>query len=205
MHRTILRSRQAVLALLVAVATVAVGAGPAGANPIIEAQGVALAGSASCSWGDIDATYAATAVTDASLSFTAADGTVLESYAGDAYQSDYVGTEVIISETYDPPPAGSVVAVYAWIGQDPPSASTTAEFFVLYRCDDVGNERGGANEVLETCFGDYGTCPQSAAEALAPATTTTTTTAVATAPTTAPTVPVAPAATPVAARPTYTG
>ena len=202
------RPRHLLGVLVASVALVAAWAAPAGANPLIEAQGVALSTSASCSWGDIDATYAATAVSVAALSFTAADGTVLESYSVDAYQSDFVGTEAVISETEAPPPAGTIVGVYYRVGQEPPSASTTGEFFVLYRCDDVGDYQGGTNEVLQTCFGDYGTCPQSAAEALAPATTTT---SGGTTPTTAPVGPAAPGlptaspATAVSARPTFTG
>lgn len=157
-----------VLALL----GVVVPATSAAAGTIV-AEGVQLATSASCAYGDVDLTYAATGVTDASLSFTAADGSVLESYAGAPFRGEYSGTENVLSDAEVPPPAGTVLGVYVWIGSAPPAAATTAEFFVLYRCDAVGNDDGGSNVVLSTCVGPYGTCPQTAQEALEPTTTTT--------------------------------
>lgn len=149
---------------------------PASAAGTIDAQAIALAPSASCRYGDVDITYTAAGVTDASVSFTAADGSVLDAYADVAYQSDYAGTEHVLTETDAPAANGTILAVYVWVGTAPPSAATTGEFFVLYRCDGSSESGGGANEVLETCVGPYGTCPQSAAEALEPPVTTTTTT-----------------------------
>jgi hypothetical protein len=168
------------LTALAAVFALVVGVGvftsiPASAAGPIDAQGVVLAPSASCAYGDVDITYAAASVSDASVAFTSEDGAVLDAYAGAAYQSDYVGTEHVITEADDPVAPGTVVAVYVWVGAAPPSAATTAEFFVLYRCDAQGNADGGQNQVLDTCFGDYGSCPQTAQEALTPETTTTST------------------------------
>jgi hypothetical protein len=57
-------------------------------------------------------------------------------------------------------PQGTIIGSYAYLGSTPPQAATTAEWFVLYECD-----TDGANTVLYTCFGDYGTCPQTAAQA----------------------------------------
>jgi hypothetical protein len=58
-------------------------------------------------------------------------------------------------------PDGTIIGSYASLGTAPPQTATTAEWFVLYECD-----TGGANTVLYTCFGDYGTCPQTAAQAI---------------------------------------
>ncbi len=53
-------------------------------------------------------------------------------------------------------PAGTVVGLYASIGSLPYSASNTIEFFVAYRCD--------TQQIVASCFGAYGSCPQSAAQ-----------------------------------------
>ena len=172
-HRRAPAVLASVVALILVAGLVLVPSGPASAAGTVQAQGVALAPSASCRYGDVDITYTAADATDASVSFTAADGQVLAGYAGPAYQPDFSGTEHVLTEADDATPTGTVLGVYVWVGSDPPSASSTAEFFVLYRCDATGNDEGGANEVLSTCVGPYGTCPQSAEEALEPTTTTT--------------------------------
>lgn len=171
-HRPRTARRSIAVAVLALIAAVVPGTRAAAAGTIV-AEGVALASSASCTYGDVDLTYTATGVTDASLSFTAADGSVLASYAGAPFRADFSGTENVLSDADAPPPAGTVLGVYVWIGSAPPAAATTAEFFVLYRCDTDGNDKGGSNEVLSTCLGPYGTCPQTAQEALEPTTTTT--------------------------------
>lgn len=56
---------------------------------------------------------------------------------------------------------GTIIGSYAYLGTTPPMTATTAEWFVLYECDTEG-----VSTVLYTCFGDYGTCPQTAAEAV---------------------------------------
>lgn len=173
-----------VTAVVVSTMTFVVPAGAAG--PIV-ARGVALAGSASCGYGDIDITYDANGVDAQRVQFTAADGSTLHAFEDLAYDPNFHGTEHILSETKTPPPPGTVVAVNVLVGHLPPTAATTAHFFLLYRCDARSNDEGGTNAVLQTCVGDYGACPQTAKEALAAG----------------PTSP--PAATPVVARPTYSG
>jgi hypothetical protein len=49
------------------------------------------------------------------------------------------------------------------VGQTPPSASNTAEFFVYYNCT--------TRQVLYSCSGAYGSCPQTAQAAAALTTT----------------------------------
>jgi hypothetical protein len=149
--------------------------GPAAAAAPIEARGVALAGSASCSFGDVDVDYAASGVDRQHVTFTSEDGSVLDEFESGAYQADYVGVEHILTAVAAEPdttsqvvPApGTALGVYVRIGAGQPSPETTAEFFVLYRCTADGNEAGGDNEVLQTCVGDDGTCPRSAGQALA--------------------------------------
>ena len=53
-------------------------------------------------------------------------------------------------------PNGTIIGLYGYIGQTPPSASDTVEFFLAYNC--------GTGNVVYTCQGAYGTCPQSAAD-----------------------------------------
>jgi hypothetical protein len=58
-------------------------------------------------------------------------------------------------------PNGTIIGTYAYLGSTPPLTATTAEWFVLYRCG-----FGGDNQVMLTCFGNYGTCPRTAAQGL---------------------------------------
>lgn len=145
------------------------GSNPAGAATTIDAQGVALSPTATCGFGDIDITYAATSVDQQQVSFTAAGGAVLQERTTKAYQPAYQGTEHILANTTTPPAPGTVLAVRVVLGSAPPTASTAAEFIVAYRCDGTTNRDGGRNEVVWTCFGDLGACPTTADQALAAA------------------------------------
>lgn len=164
------RGAAAVAALVVGAALgpfLAVGPAGSQAATTVTARGVALQPSASCRFGDVDVTYAAQGAQTQTATFSAADGTELTTFDTAAYRADYVGTESILTEADTPPAAGTVVAVYVAIGTTPAQASTTGEFFVLYQCDSERSDRGGTNTVLATCVGPYGTCPTTAAEALA--------------------------------------
>jgi hypothetical protein len=147
------------------------GAGtPAGAAVPIDAQGVALAPTATCTYGDIDITYAARAVDQQTVTFTVAGGAVLQDRTSKAYKPDYQGTEHILATgSGAPPPAGTVLAVHVVVGAAPFSASTAVEFIVAYRCDGTANQLGGHNQVVWTCFGDLGACPTTADQAQAAA------------------------------------
>ena len=160
------------MATFALVVTIAPTAPVAAAEPI-DALGVTLPGSASCEFGDVDVEYAASGVDRQAVQFTAEDGAVLDRFETPAFQPDYVGVEHILTAVgAEPgtsqvvPAAGTRLGVYVQIGAGAPSAASTAEFFVLYRCTPEGNDDGGTNEVLETCVGDYGTCPRTAEEAL---------------------------------------
>jgi len=60
-------------------------------------------------------------------------------------------------------PDGTIIGSYATIGSPAPTASNTAEWFLLYRCGPTTAD----SVVLSSCFGDYGTCPKTAAAAVA--------------------------------------
>ena len=179
-------------------------ADPAAANDRITAQGATMSPSANCTYGDIEVTYDASDVARQAVTFTSEDGTTLDSFETNAYQQTYSGLEYILSETATPAAAGTRLGVHVVIGTTPPQAATSAEFFVLYRCDGMANEYGGANEQLYTCYGDYGSCPATAVEAIAMMQSTTTTAAPASTSTTTGAPPATPA-TPVQANPAFTG
>jgi hypothetical protein len=169
--------------MLAAVAVVALATltvpGPAGAQAQGVARGAAMSSSASCSQGDIEIEYSGSAVERQVTTFSAADGRVLHQYDVEAYAPNHDGTEYILSQTRQPPPAGTLVAVRVTIGSSPPGPGT-AEFIVAYRCDAEPNDAGGSNQIVYVCAGAVGTCPISAQE-------------------------ISLAATPVVATPTFTG
>jgi hypothetical protein len=200
-HHAVSTAVATTVALVVALVASVV---PAAASPIIDARAIDLDVSATCEHGNVDITYDANGVERQIVDFTSQAGTVLDHFETAAYDPNFDGTEYILTKAgsnragnQPVPVPGTVLGVYVTLGSNPPSA-TNGEFFLLYRCDDQRNDRGGANEVLQTCVGDYGTCPKTAVEALAPTTTTTT-------PTTSPPVPAATPAAAVTAVPTFTG
>ena len=54
-------------------------------------------------------------------------------------------------------PADTLIGSYAYVGETPPDATNTAEFFVFYNCS--------TREIIQSCFGPYGSCPQTAQQA----------------------------------------
>jgi hypothetical protein len=49
-------------------------------------------------------------------------------------------------------PAGTLIGLYGYLGQTPPSSSNTAEFFLAYDCSTLA--------VVKSCAGAYGSCPR---------------------------------------------
>ena len=164
---TSVRGSALVAAAVVGLGSWVAGAPGAGAAEQATATGVSLSPTASCAWGDVDIAYTATGAEHRTVAFTAADGTVLRQFEGKTFDPNYQGPEHVLSETKTPPPAGTVVAVRVTVGSAPPTAATSAEFFVLYRCDGRTTKEGGTNTILQTCTGDVGACPASAAAATA--------------------------------------
>ena len=124
------------------------------------AQGVALNASAGCSNGNLDITLTTVGANREGWRATDLSGSTIaqgENPAGLAnFSGTFVGFQIVFSPAQS---AGSQVASYAYVGETPPSATDTAEFFVFYNCS--------TREVLLSCYGPYGTCPQTAQQALA--------------------------------------
>lgn len=133
---------------------------PAFAFAAATAQGVALNASAGCGNGNLDITlttvganresWRATNLTGSTLSQGEGPATGLSSFSG-----TFTGFQLVFSPSQ---PANTQVGSYAYVGETPPDPSNTAEFFVFYECTN--------REVLLSCFGPYGTCPQTAQQAL---------------------------------------
>ncbi len=128
------------------------------------APGVALNASAGCTNGNLDITLATAGANREFWHGTNAAGATLtqgEAPAG-AGLANFSGTffgfklEFLFLQ-----PIGTLIGSYAYVGETPPDATNTAEFFVFYKCSLTGAE------VLLTCFGPYGTCPQTAQQAMA--------------------------------------
>jgi len=174
-------SRWAVLLVVASVVFVFPHVAPASASAIVEANSVALDISATCERGNVIINYTTGgSIGRQTANLTSENGTVLDTFESAVYGPEFDGSEYILTKAGSQrggvkpvPPAGAILGVYVTLGTAPPTP-INAEFFVLYRCDTQRNDRGGHNTVLKTCIGDYGTCPQSAQEALAEATTTTT-------------------------------
>jgi hypothetical protein len=160
-HTRCSRSTVAVPVAVLLVLAFAVLPRPAGATGTVDPQAATLSSSASCSQGDIEITYSATGVERQITHFTAADGRDLHRYDVAVYSPDHEEVEYILSQTRQPPPAGTIVAVHVTIGASPPDAAT-GEFFVAWRCDTLPNDQGGNNVLLDTCVGLYGDCPTNA-------------------------------------------
>lgn len=135
---------------------------PAVAHAAATAQGVALNANASCGNADLDLTLtttgavreSGTATYGASTLYTFEQATTIGTFSG-----TYTG--FLISPFTAPPVVNGPVLIgsYAYVGTTPPSAATTAEFFVYYNCS--------TRQVLLSCYGPYGTCPKTAAQAQA--------------------------------------
>jgi len=119
------------------------------------AQGVALNAEADCTNADLDITFT---TADAHREYglvTLLDGTVLLEFEQDSGFHNVSETYVGYGMSFDPTqPPGKVIGSYAYVGETPPNASDTAEFFILYNCS--------TRQVLYQCFGPYGLCPQRA-------------------------------------------
>ena len=80
---------------------------------------------------------------------TTSTGTVLSDLSGVGnWGTSYTGTYGFpFNSTV---PDGTIVTLYGYMGQTPPSAANTAEFSITYRCD--------TDQVLASCAGPYGPC-----------------------------------------------
>jgi hypothetical protein len=142
------------------------GATPAQANANITATSVGKA----ISGRDTNCADASLAIGMNSVSVTTESGTVtnlggqLSTFQQSSSFSGFSGVFPDYGQsTGSPQPDGTVIGSYATIGSSTPTASDTAEWFLLYRCGPTTAD----SVVLSSCFGDYGTCPKTAAEGVA--------------------------------------
>ncbi len=137
------------------------------ADAAATAEGVALDASADCSRGDLDITLTTAGANRESWLATNAAGATLVQGEGATSLGNFDGTfnDFRIGPTgfLVAQPANTLIGSYAYVGETPPSAANTAEFFVYYNCT--------TRKVLYSCSGAYGSCPQTAqsAAALTPA------------------------------------
>lgn len=137
---------------------------PALAHASATAQGVALSASASCANADLDLTLSTTgAAREYGVATNLAGATLYTFEQGTPFLGNFTGTFMgyHIGPLADTPPSptANFIGSYAYVGTTPPTAATTAEFFVFYNCS--------TRQVLSSCYGPYGTCPQTADLALA--------------------------------------
>jgi hypothetical protein len=136
-------------------------AAPMHADAAATAQGVALNTSADCSHGDLDLTLSTAGANRESWLATNPAGATLVQGEGATGLANFSGTfpDFRIGPTgfLVAQPANTLIGSYAYVGETPPSASNTAEFFVYYNCT--------TRQVLYSCFGAYGSCPQTAQSA----------------------------------------
>jgi hypothetical protein len=155
---TRIQRRNVALLLLLGLLAVIPGAARAAAT----AQGVALNSGASCTNADLDLTLTTVgAVRESGLATNLAGQTLATFEQATPFLGTFSGTfiDYQISPLAPAQPPGTLIGSYAYVGTTPPSAATTAEFFVFYNCS--------TRQVLLSCFGPYGTCPQTAAQAKA--------------------------------------
>jgi hypothetical protein len=125
------------------------------------AQGVALNTNAGCSNGDLDLTLTGGGASRESWLATSSAGATLVQGEGatslGSFSGTFSGFRVGPTGFLFAQPPNTLVGSYAYVGETPPAASNTAEFFVYYNCT--------TRRVLYSCFGAYGTCPQTAQDA----------------------------------------
>jgi len=133
------------------------------ADAAATAEGVALDASADCSRGDLDITLTTAGANRESWLATNAAGATLVQGEGATSLGNFDGTfnDFRIGPTgfLVAQPANTLIGSYAYVGETPPSAANTAEFFVYYNCT--------TRKVLYSCSGAYGSCPQTAQSAAA--------------------------------------
>ena len=149
----IIRVFAALIAVLIGVAS------PSLALAAATAQGVALNASAGCGNGNLDITLTTVGANREAWRATNAAGSTFSQGENPAGLPNFSGTFTGFQIVFSPSqPANTLIASYAYVGETPPSASNTAEFLVLYNCT--------TRDVLLSCYGPYGTCPQTAQDAL---------------------------------------
>jgi hypothetical protein len=124
------------------------------------AEGVALSASAGCSSADLDITLTTSGANREFGQSTNLAGATLAQFENQTQLTNFSGTFSGYGIGVSPPqPADTLIGAYAYVGETPPAAGNTAEFFVYYNCS--------TRQVLLACYGPYGTCPRTAQQAAA--------------------------------------
>jgi hypothetical protein len=163
------RSIVAAVAALAAVLVLAPGTAGAGApQNVITATGVGLNESSNCSGTRLQVTGSATGGQPPGEAEERGTGSSLldpdlESFAQDSfsYGAGPFDHSYGVPIGGAPQPAGTVIGLYAAVGDVDLDPLTYGEWFVLYRCADDGNN----SELLYSCFGPLGDCPANAGDA----------------------------------------
>ena len=133
------------------------------AHAAATAGGVALGANAGCTAGDLNITLTTSGADGESWLATNLAGVTLVQGAAQTGLANFSGTfagfQVGPTGFVVAQPPNTLIGSYAYVGGTPPAASNSAEFFVYYDCT--------TRRVLLSCFGPYGTCPQTAQQAAA--------------------------------------
>lgn len=132
---------------------------PALAVAAATAEGVALNAAAGCSNGNLDLTLTTVNASRESWRATNIAGSTLAQGEGPAtglfnFAGTFSGFQLVFSPSQ---PADTLIGSYAYVGEGPLDPANTAEFFVFYNCS--------TREIIQSCVGPYGSCPQTAQEA----------------------------------------
>jgi len=131
---------------------------PVAAHATATARGVVLNAAAGCGDASLNITLTTSGAVREYWHATNLAGTTLAEKEAATTLTDFNGTFVNFQIGLAAvQPANTLIGTYAYVGETPPTAATTAEFFVYYNCT--------TRQALLTCFGAYGTCPQSARQA----------------------------------------
>lgn len=149
----VLRLCRTVPLLMLGLAAVA----PLPAQATATAQGVALNASANCGNASLDLLLTTVGAVRELGQPSNLAGPIPVGFEQPTLATDFTGTDVFVINVAPAQPPGTLIGSYAYVGTTPPSPATTAEFFVFYNCS--------TRLVLLSCFGPYGTCPQTAGQA----------------------------------------
>jgi hypothetical protein len=134
------------------------GALPTHALAAATAEGIALSASAGCTNANLDLMLTTSGATLESWQATTQTDTIGSGSQPPPTLANFSGTYVGFSIPLSPQqPPGTLIGAYAFVGTGPTDPANTAEFFVYYNCT--------TRQVLLSCFGQYGRCPQTAAQA----------------------------------------
>jgi hypothetical protein len=133
----------------------------AGVPAFVHAQalGVGLNSNADCATADLDLTLTTEGATRESGLATNLAGATLNTFEKATTLGNFSGTFTgyVIGPLSPPQPPETLIGSYAYVGTTPPTSATTVEFFIYYNCS--------TRKVLLSCYGPYGTCPQTAQQA----------------------------------------